>query len=225
MTSATVMKGPCVTTLMYYGNRKTHKRLGLLNRSLFIRQLNMCGKRLVRTEEIVWLEPSFVSCSPHQLADLFSLINIPVEVLGKLSPPLHHRQGISPGRKMSYVVFTASVLTLMAVAAATDRNKPFKAHLDLSNTPSAVGLLFESQAASIARCAVLCSSDACCSRFNFAKSGSTPGVCRAYRTGMTSGSSGTSAVRSGTFILQGKEVSGKIRHLCPTCCIIKFSIL
>ena len=45
---------------------------------------------------------------------------------------------------MSYVVFTASVLTLMAVAAATDRNKPFKAHLDLSNTPSAVGLLFES---------------------------------------------------------------------------------
>ena len=87
---------------------------------------------------------------------------------------------------MSYVVFTASVLTLMAVAAATDRNKPFKAHLDLSNTPSAVGLLFESQARSIARCGVLCSSDACCSCFTFAKSGSTPGVCRAYRTGMRS---------------------------------------
>ena len=118
---------------------------------------------------------------------------------------------------MSYVVFTASVLTLMAVAAATDRNKPFKAHLDLSNTPSAVGLLFESQARSISHCGVLCSSDACCSRFNFAKSGSTPGVCRAYRTGMTSGSSGTSAVRSRTFILQGKEGSGKIRHLCTTC--------
>ena len=44
----------------------------------------MCGKRLVRTEEIVWLESSFVSYSPHQLADLFSLINISVEVLGKI---------------------------------------------------------------------------------------------------------------------------------------------
>ena len=185
----------------------------------------MRGKSFVRTEEIISLGSSFVSCLPHELAVFVQCLkHFSRSPWQNLSLPLHHRQGISPG-KMSYVVFTASVLTLMAVAAATERNKPFKAHLDLSNTPSAVGLMFESQAMSIARCAVLCSSDACCSRFNFAKSGSTPGVCRAYRTGMTSGSSGTSAVRSRTFILQGKEVSGKIRHLCPTCCVIKFSIL
>ena len=151
-------------------------------------------------------------CSPHQRGGCSVQF---VKHSGRsprqnLSPPLHHRQGISPGKKMSYVVFTASVLTLMAVVAATVRSEIFNAHLDLSNTPSAVGLMFKSQAMSIVHCALLCSSDACCARFNLAESGSPPGVCRAYRTGMTSGSSGTSAVRSRTFILQGKVVSGKI---------------
>ena len=135
------------------------------------------------------------------------------------SLPLHRRQGISPGKKMSYVVFTACVLTLRAAhasAAATIRSKLFNAHLDLSNPPSAVGPVFEWQARSVVHCARLCLNEACCAGFNFAGSGSTPGVCCAYRTGMTSGRSGTSAVRSGTFICQGKEVPGKIRHPFPT---------
>ena len=179
----------------------------------------MRGKSFVRTEEIISLGSSFVSCLPHELAVFVQCLkHFSRSPWQNPSLPLHRRQGISAG-KMSYVVFTACVLTLTAAhasAAATIRSKLFSAHLDLSNTPSAVGPMFKWQARSIVHCARLCLNEACCAGFNFAGSGSTPGVCRAYRTGMTSSSSGTSAVRSRTFICRGKEVSGKIRHLCPT---------
>ena len=180
----------------------------------------MRGKSFVRTEEIISLGSSFVSCLPHELAVFVQCLkHFSRSPWQNLSLPLHRRQGMSPGKKMSYVVFTASVLTLTAAhasAADTSRSKLFNAHLDLSNTPSAVGSMFKSQARSIVHCATLCLNSACCAGFNFDGSASIPGVCRAYRTGMTSGSSGTSAVNSRTFICQGKEVSGKIRHPCPT---------
>ena len=106
-------------------------------------------------------------------------------------------------------VSLSAVVVLLALGTTADQKTRFRNHRELADIRFTDNLLFESTARSAIECGKLCSRPLCCTAFTFSGSRSTRGVCRGHSTQMTSGSSGTPAAGSRTFILYGKEKAGR----------------